>query len=447
MKNEATRTLPFSIEAECGVLGSLIIDPDALSRVSDRLAPADFYRNAHRTIYEAIVHLAQQRTPADFVTLCEQLDRADMLEEVGGAATIAELQHAVPTSANVVHYAAIVAEKALYRRLIHAAGEMAASAYAEETDALERAEQAIFALGKVAETSALTPLSQILDTCFTQLSQVHEQRRAVVGVPTGFPDLDAPLGGMQRSDLIILAARPGTGKTALALNIAANAAYGHNLRVGMFSLEMNKEQLGLRLLSMCSRVDQMRLRMGWVEDREWEKIVEAMTSLSDGPVWIDDTGGLALSALRSRARRLQAECGIDLLIVDYLQLMHADLAGKRYQNREQEIAEISRGLKGIAKELDIPVLALAQLSRAVEGRASKVPQLSDLRESGAIENDADVVLFIYREEMYNPESPEAKNKADIIIAKHRNGPVGTVTLGFEAKETRFYPIDFSGMGE
>src|SRR5947207_1491940 len=369
MKNEATRTLPFSIEAECGVLGSLIIDPDALSRVSDRLAPADFYRNAHRTIYEAIVHLAQQRTPADFVTLCEQLDRADMLEEVGGAAAISELQHAVPTSANVVHYAAIVAEKALYRRLIHTAGEMAASVYAEETEALEKAEQAIFALGKGVVTEALTPLSQILDTCFAQLSQVHEQRRAVIGVPTGFPDLDAPLGGLQRSDLIILAARPGTRKTALALNIAANAAYVHNLRVGMFSLEMNKEQLGLRLLSMCSRVDQMRLRMGWVEDREWEKIVEAMTSLSDGPVWIDDTGGLALSALRSRARRLQAECGIDLLIVDYLQLMHADLAGKRYQNREQEIAEISRGLKGIAKELDIPVLALAQLSRAVESRA------------------------------------------------------------------------------
>jgi replicative DNA helicase len=353
------------------------------------------------------------------------------------------LVNVVPTSANVVHYASLVAQKALYRRLIHAAGVIAASAYEEEADALEKAEQVLFACAPASHTSEMVPIRSVLNDCFDRLHTVHEYRGEVVGVPTGFRDLDAPLGGLQRSDLIILAARPGTGKTALALNMAVNAAYTHARRVAFFSLEMGKEQLGLRLLSMHSHVDQMRLRMGWVEDAEWGKLTDAMHNLSNGPIWIDDTGGLALSSLASRARRLKAEHGIDLLIIDYLQLIRVTLEGKRYQNREQEIAEISRGLKALAKELDVPVLALAQLSRAVESRADKRPQLSDLRESGAIENDADVVLFIYREEMYNAESLEARNKAEIIIAKHRNGPVGTIHLGFEAKETRFYSLAYS----
>jgi replicative DNA helicase len=281
----------------------------------------------------------------------------------------------------------------------------------------------------------------IMQACLQDLDAVHSRAAHVVGVPTGFPALDVPLGGLQRSDLIIMAARPGVGKTACSLNIAAHAAYVQHAHVGIFSLEMSKKQLGLRLLALDAHIDQQRLRTGWVQDHEWEALVNAVGKLSAGSIWIDDTAGLSLSALRSRARRLHAQHPLDLLIIDYLQLMHADLEGKRYANREQEIAEISRGLKGLAKELNLPVLALAQLSRAVESRQSKIPQLSDLRESGAIENDADVVLFIYRDELYNPENLDTKNTADIIIAKHRNGPVGTIRLGFDASHTRFYPLE------
>jgi replicative DNA helicase len=341
-----------------------------------------------------------------------------------------------------VSYAQIVAKKALHRRLIHAAGEIAAAAYEEAEDAFEQAERLIFALGANGTGGAeATPMSQIMEACLQDLDTVHSRAAQVVGVPTGFPALDVPLGGLQRSDLIILAARPGVGKTACCLNIAAHVAYEQHAHVGIFSLEMSKKQLGLRLLALDAHIDQQRLRTGWVQDHEWETLVNAVGKLSAGSIWIDDTAGLSLSALRSRARRLHAQHPLDLLIIDYLQLMHADLEGKRYANREQEIAEISRGLKGLAKELNLPVLALAQLSRAVESRQSKIPQLSDLRESGAIENDADVVLFIYRDELYNPENLDTKNTADIIIAKHRNGPVGTIRLGFDASHTRFYPLE------
>lgn len=440
--NTAEPTLPSSIEAEEGLLGSILIDPDALALIIDRLTPDDFYRNTHRVIYEAMLRLEARHCPSDFITVCEELERDGKLDDVGGASRITHLLVTVPTSGNATHYAAIVAQKALYRRLIHAAGVIAASAYEEETDALEKAEQALFALSRTRQSPEIAPISQVVAACMDDLTAVQEKHQAIIGVPTGFRHLDIPLGGLQRSDLIILAARPGTGKTAFALNIAASAVYQHARHVAIFSLEMSKKQLGLRLLSMQSHIDQQRLRMGWIEDTDWERLVTSAATLSDGPVWIDDTGGMSLASLRSRARRLQAEHQIDLVIVDYLQLMHAELSGKRYPNREQEIAEISRGLKALAKELDVPVLALAQLSRAVEGRMSKIPQLSDLRESGAIENDADVVLFIYREELYNPDNLDAKNTADIIIAKHRNGPVGTICLGFEARETRFYSIDF-----
>ncbi len=439
--------LPASREAEEGVLGSLIIDPDAIAQVGDLLHPDDFYRDAHRRIYEAILALTQRHEAADFITLCDELERQGSLEQVGGASALTALINAVPTSGNVLFYAQIVIQKALYRRLIHAGGQIAAAAYAEEADALARAEQAIFALAQRGERSDVSTIGEVLEQCLTELGAVAEHTGTVVGVPTGFRHLDVALGGLQRSDLIILAARPGTGKTAFALNVAASAVYQHQRSVAFFSLEMSKKQLGTRLISMQARIDQQRLRMGWVQDEEWEQLVAAMAELSAGPLWIDSTGGLSVAALRSKARRLQVEHGIDLIIVDYLQLMHATLEGKRYANREQEIAEISRGLKGIAKELDVPVLALAQLSRAVESRHSKIPQLSDLRESGAIENDADVVLFIYREEMYGSENPEAKNMADLIIAKHRNGPVGTVRLGFEARETRFYDIEYPPSAE
>ncbi len=448
MTKKATELMfPYSREAEEGVLGSLLIDPDAIAQVVELLRPQDFYRDAHARIYAAMLSLFERHSPADMITLCEELERGGALAEVGGVSTVTSLINAVPTSGNVVFYAQIVAQKALYRRLIHVSGDIAAAAYAEETDALAQAEQAIFALAARGQVGDAEPLAVILGDCMTQLEAVQNHTRSVIGVPTGFRHLDIALGGLHRADLVILAARPGTGKTAFALNVASNAAMQSGRRVAFFSLEMSQQQLGTRLMAMHARIDQQRLRLGLVYDEEWERLVEAMTTLSAAPLWIDDTGGLSLATLRSKARRLQAGQGIDLVIVDYLQLMHATLEGKRYPNREQEIAEISRGLKGLAKELDVPVLALAQLSRAVESRHSKIPQLSDLRESGAIENDADVVLFIYREEMYNSENLDVKNTADIIIAKHRNGPVGTVRLGFEASQTRFYSIEYTPLGE
>jgi len=435
----AEKLLPQSMEAEMGVLGSVIIDPDMMAQIADMLTPEDFYRDAHRVIYKIMLTQYEQRLPSDFITICDELERENTLEGVGGPSYITSLINGVPTSGNVEYYGRIVKEKALYRRLIHAAGQIAATAFAEESNALETAEQLLFTLGQHGSQSEFTPIGGVLTACMTDLDALHSRNASIIGVPTGFRPLDVALGGLQRSDLVILAARPGTGKTSFALNVAANAVYQHQQRVAFFSLEMSKKQLGLRLLSMQAQIDQQRLRMGWVHDEEWEHLIAAMGELSEGSIWIDDTAGLSLTALRSKARRLQAQYGIDLVIVDYLQLMHATLEGKRYANREQEIAEISRGLKGIAKELDVPVLALAQLSRAVESRQVKIPQLSDLRESGAIENDADVVLFIYREEMYDPDT-DAKNTADIIIAKHRNGPIGTVRLSFEASQTRFHEL-------
>ena len=434
------KLLPFSLEAERGVLGSLIIDPEAIVHIADMLQPDDFYRDAHQMLFQMMLALCQKQNPADFITLCDALEKVGKLETVGGASYITSLINHVPTSGNVVYYARIVAQKALFRRLIHLAGQIAASAYDEESDALEQAEQRLFALDQRQRQTDFASIDTVLSACLESLDRLHERRATIIGVPTGFACLDVPLGGLQPSDLLILAARPGTGKTSFALNIACNAAYQHQKRVAFFSLEMSKHHLGFRLLAMQSRVDQQRLRLGWVHENEWEAIIGAMGALSEGIIWIDDTAGVSLAEMRSKARHLLLQQGIDLIIVDYLQLMQAKLEGKRYVNREQEIAEISRGLKGIAKELNVPVLALAQLSRAVENRQSKVPQLSDLRESGAIENDADVVLFIYREEMYDPDCAE-KHAADIIIAKHRNGPVGSVRLGFEASQTRFYAID------
>jgi replicative DNA helicase len=440
-QHEPARMLPQSIEAECGVLGSILIDPEAIVQIADFLHPEDFYRDAHQTLYEVILHLYEAHEPADFITICDELERRGKLESAGGAAYITSLINGVPTSGNVEYYGHIVAQKALYRRLIHACGEIAAVAYQEEENALEQAEQAIFTLGAAsAPRGEATTLAQVMTECMQRLDTVHSQSSDVIGTPTGFRALDVPLGGLQPSDLIIVAARPGMGKTAFALNIAAHAAE-HQMNVGVFSLEMSRQQLGLRLLAQIAQIDQQRLRMGWVHDDEWEHLIEQTQRLSEAPIWIDDTPGLSVTTLRSKARRLHAQHPLGLLIVDYLQLMHAMIDGKRPQNREQEVTEISRGLKSLAKELNVPVLALAQLSRAVEGRASKIPQLSDLRESGSQEQDADVVLFIYREEMYAPENLEAKGTADIIIAKQRNGPVGTIRLGFEASQTRFYPLE------
>jgi replicative DNA helicase len=443
------KLLPQNIEAECGVLGSIIIDPEAIVQVTEFLFPDDFYRDAHRTIYEVILQLYEQREPADFITICDELERRNKLEDVGGASYITSLINQVPTSGNVEYYGRIVERNAILRRLIEAAGQIAAIAYQEEDAdvALDKAEQLIFNISQRHARSDFALLRDILSEYMNKLDQLHERRGTIVGVPTGFTDLDHLTGGLQKSDLIILAARPAVGKTSLALTMAHNTAIKHQRSVAIFSLEMSKEQLVQRLLSMDAAIDQQRLRTGWIEDDEWERIVYAMGTLSEANIWIDDTAGISTVEMRSKARRLQAEHGIDLIIVDYLQLMQSmSGSGKRNENRVQEISEISRNLKGLARELNVPVLALAQLSRAVESRQSKVPQLSDLRESGSIEQDSDIVMFIYRDDVYNPET-ERKNIADIIVAKHRNGPVGQISLYFQASQTRFHDLELTPPSE
>ncbi len=442
------KLLPQNIEAECGVLGSIIIDPEAIVQVSDFLRADDFYRDAHRTIYEVILQLYEEHEPADFITICDELERRNKLEEVGGASYITSLINQVPTSGNVEFYARIVERTAILRRLIHAAGQIAAIAY-EEGDAdiaLDKAEQLIFNISQRHARSDFTHLRDVLAEYMNKLDQLHERRGTIVGVPTGFTDLDRLTGGLQKSDLIVLASRPGIGKTSLALSLAHNTALKYHNSIAVFSLEMSKDQLAQRLLSMDARIDQQRLRTGTIEEDEWDRIVYAMDTLSESNIWIDDTAGISTMEMRSKARRLHAEHGIDLIIVDYLQLMQATIGGKRNENRVQEISEISRSLKGLARELNVPVLALAQLSRAVESRQSKVPQLSDLRESGSIEQDSDIVMFIYRDDLYNQES-ERKNIADIIIAKHRNGPVGEISLYFQASQTRFRDLELNPSAE
>jgi replicative DNA helicase len=442
------KLLPQNIEAECGVLGSIIIDPEAIVQVADFLHAEDFYRDAHRTIYEVILQLYEQRIPADFITICDELERRNKLEEVGGASYITSLVNQVPTSGNVEHYGRIVERTAILRRLIHAAGQIAAIAYEEEDAdaALDKSEQLIFSIGQRYAHTDFTVLSELLSEYMEKLDQLHERRGTIVGVPTGFTDLDRLTGGLQRSDLIILAARPAVGKSSFALSLAHNVASKYQHSVAIFTLEMSKEQLVQRFLSMEAGIDQHRLRTGWIEDDEWERIMYAMNQLSQANIWIDDTPGISTVEMRSKARRLLAEHGIDLIIVDYLQLMQSEIGGRRNENRVQEVSEISRNLKGLARELNLPVLALAQLSRTVESRQSKVPQLSDLRESGSIEQDADIVMFIYRDDVYNPDS-ERKNIADIIVAKHRNGPVGEVSLYFQASQTRFRDLEVSPPAE
>jgi len=436
------KLLPQNVEAECGVLGSIIIDPEAIVQVADFLRAEDFYRDAHRAIFEVIVQLYEQHEPADFITICDELEQQGKLEEVGGADYITSLVNLVPTSANVEHYGRIVSRTAILRRLIHAAGQIAAVAYDEgDADvALDKAEQLIFEISQGTTRSDFSAINDVLTSYLMKLEQLHERRGTIVGVPTGFTDLDRLTGGFQRSDLLILAARPAVGKTSFALSLARNAAVRYQQSVALFSLEMSKEQLVQRFLSMEASIDQQRLRTGWIEDEDWEQIEQAMGRLSQARIYIDDTAGISTMEMRSKARRLASEQGLDLIIVDYLQLMQSSIGGKRNENRVQEVSEISRNLKGLARELDVPVLALAQLSRTVESRQSKVPQLSDLRESGSIEQDADIVMFIYRDEVYNPDT-ERKNIADIIVAKHRNGPVGEVSLFFQASQTRFADLE------
>ncbi len=446
----ADKLLPQSIEAECGVLGSIIIDPEAIVQVAEILFPDDFYRDAHRTLYEVIVQLYEQRKPADFITICDELERRSKLEGVGGASYITSLINQVPTSGNVKYYGRIVAQKSLCRRLIHAAGEIAAQAYEESDAALEFAEASIYSLARLkVNERALVRVGTVYEAMFGDLLVAHESRGAVVGVPSGLRTLDSLTGGFQRADLVLFAGRPAMGKTALALTIARNAAgYGRN--VAIYSLEMSKEQLTQRLTALEARIDLHRYMTKDLTDEESDRAIAVGATIMDMPLFIDDSPGITINQLRSKIRRAMTEHDIDMVVIDYLQKIKAtNESGKRISDRVQEVSEIARELKNMAREFNIPILSLAQLSRAVESRASKVPQLSDLRDSGEIEQEADVVFFIHRDEYYagfhadGSSRSERPGTADIICAKHRNGPVGEVALGFQANQTRFYELEIA----
>ncbi len=436
------KTIPSNYEAERAVLGALLIDPDAIIKVANFLRAEDFYRTRHGQIYEAISALNERREPVDFVTLVDELERNNRLDEVGGPAYITDLIAGSATAVYVDHYARIVERTAVLRRLISAASTVAELAFDESQDVdevVDRAEQIIFGVSESRIHRDLVPIRAIMSDVVERIGFLTRNRDHLMGVPTGFTMLDKLLGGFQQSDLIILAARPGMGKTSLGLSIAQNAARHYNAHVAIFSLEMSNEQLVQRLLSMETGIDSHRLRLGDVQDEEWTILMEAANQLSSTSVFIDDTPAATVTEIRTKARRLYAENGLDLIIIDYMQLMSGQSNG-RSENRQQEISYISRSLKALARELNVPVIALSQLSRAVESRADKRPMLSDLRESGSIEQDADVVLFIYREDYY-VEDTDRENIADVLVAKHRHGSTGTVSLFFRKELTQFRDLE------
>jgi replicative DNA helicase len=430
------RLPPQSVEAEEALLGAILIDPDAIIRVATIIQPEDFYREKNGWIYESALALHERREPIDFLTICDELERRQQLDEVGGAALITALINAVPTSIHAEHYARIIERSATRRRLIDAAGQIAALAYQEADDVdevVDRAEQVLFGVSERRVSRELVPVRQVLSEYYDRIEYLTRHQDEMLGIPTGFTDIDKILGGMQRSDLIILAARPSVGKTSLALSFAQNATKKYKQRVAFFSLEMSSEQLVQRLISAETGIDSQRLRRGNLTEDQWQKFMTAYNNLSQALLFVDDTPSISALELRTKARRLHAETGIDLIAIDYLQLMQGDF---RSENRVQEISSISRALKALARELNVPILALSQLSRGVESRTDKRPILSDLRESGALEQDADVVMFIYRDEMYN-ENTERPNIADVIVAKHRNGPTGSVALYFKKELAQF----------
>lgn len=443
MDGVTSKQQPQNTEAEASLLGAILIDSDAIVKIADTLTVNDFFEARHQRIYEAVLALYDKRNSIDVLTLADQLKNSGYLDLVGGPAYLTELTNFVPTAAHVEQYADIVAQKALRRRLIAASEDVTKLSYDESKqlrELIEEAESRFFEVSQQHVKQDLISLEAILTESFDRLDELHKDKGKLRGIPTGYKDLDSVLAGFQRSDLFILAARPSMGKTALALNLAHNVAVKSKEPVLIFSLEMSKEQLVDRLLAMESGVDAWALRTGNLADSDFEKIGRAMGTLSEAPIFIDDTPGITVSELRTKARREAHTRPLGLIIVDYLQLMSG---GNKYggdANRVQEISEISRGLKGIARELNVPLLAASQLSRSVESRSPQIPQLADLRESGSIEQDADVVAFIYREEYYNPET-DRKKIADIFIKKHRNGPTGGVELYFDNEKQRFRSLD------
>jgi replicative DNA helicase len=435
------RLPPQNLEAERSVLGGVLLDNAAFDQIADLINEDDFYREAHRKIFAAFAQMSEKSEAIDYLTLEDRLRANGHLEEVGGAAYLSSLTDAVPTSTNILHYARIVRDKALARRLIHASSEILRAGF-ENTDSLDeyldRAEHLIFSVSQQRHVGGVVPIKELVRASFDTIERIYERKETFTGVPSGFRDIDEKTSGFQPSDLIIIAARPSMGKTSFALNIAQHATQKLKVPTLLFSLEMSKEALTMRLLCSEARVDFQRLRQGILNDSEWGRLARAAGALSEANLWIDDTPAIRVMEMRAKARRLQAELSkqgqsLGMLMMDYLQLASPSRGS---DSREREISEISRSLKGLAKELRLPVVALSQLSRKPEGRESKRPQLSDLRESGAIEQDADVILFIYRDEMYDANTAE-KGIAEIIIGKQRNGPTGTLKLRFFSEHTRF----------
>lgn len=433
-------TLPSNVDAERATLGSVLLNRDALAAIAAWLKPEYFYLERHSQIYEAMLACFNNRVPPDTRTVSEELRRRGHLEQVGGVIYLAELVEGVPTSYHVEFYARTVERTAILRRLINTGAQIAALGYNEQIEideTIDKAEALLFDIAQKRTSQDFVHISSVVDSYYEQLNYLQEHRGEVMGVQTGYRDFDQITGGLQRSDLIILAARPGTGKTSFAMSLAYNVAMYYSNTVAVFSLEMGREQLVQRLIAMETQIDTHRLRLGQVPDNQLKIVFDAMGRLAQAPIYIEDTPGISIMELRSKARRLQSQHGVSLIIIDYLQLM----SGRGKENRVQEVGEISRGLKALARELNVPVIALSQLSRAVEGRQSHVPMLSDLRESGSIEQDADIVMFIYRDELYNKDS-DKKGIAEIHIAKHRNGPVGVVNMRFDPSTTRFADLTY-----
>lgn len=455
----AERSMPQNIEAEKAVLGSMLINDEAVAKVAELISAEDFYREAHRLVFNAMMALFDRRRlgsfditndteGVDMVTVVEELRKRDELDRAGGIAYITSLAEAVPSAANVLYYANIVREKSLLRHLINAAAEIEGTAYEDAgsvDEILDEAEKKILAVSMNENKGAFTPIHDVLMTTFDQIDERARRankRSGITGIPSGFNALDRLTAGWQPSDLVIIAARPSMGKTAFVLNVAAHVAARENKTVAFFSLEMSKEQLVNRMLCAEGNIDSQHLRVGELNDEDWQRLLQAADKLSSAPLFIDETPGITVMELRSKARRLKAEHGLSMIIIDYLQLMQGR-PSKNSDNRQQEISEISRSLKALARELHVPVIALSQLSRGVESRTKKIPMLSDLRESGALEQDADIVMFLYRDDYYDKET-ERKNITDVIIAKHRNGPVDKISLFFNKEFTKFSNLE---MGE
>jgi len=446
---EALRVPPQSVEAEQAVLGGLMLDTHAWDRIADKLGEEDFYRKEHRLIYRAIAALAESGSPADVVTVSEWLEKNNELGPAGGLSYLASLANNTPSAANIGAYAGIVRERAVLRHLIHVSNRIAHSAYHPEgrsaADILDQAEKNIFDISEQGahRRGGFAPLKNLLTRAVDRIDELFRSESPITGVATGYKDLDDMTSGLQRGDLVIVAGRPSMGKTSLAMNIAENAAVGEKLPVAIFSMEMPGEQLAMRMMASLGRINAHKVRTGKLDDDDWPRLTHAIGLLAETPMFIDDTPALTPLELRARARRLKREHGLGLIVVDYLQLMQAPESS---ENRATEISGITRALKGLAKELNVPIMALSQLNRSLEQRPNKRPVMSDLRESGAIEQDADVIIFIYRDEVYNEDSPD-KGTAEIIIGKQRNGPTGKVKLTFLGEYTRFENFISTGYDE